>query len=351
MTPSTPGVRSSDVFPESQSISSSDVFPGLVTPNQTRTWSSSHSSYYMSGSPYSTDLASQAASIRSAQQLAQLMSVPRVQSSNPYSSLPSSSLTLPTSSYQQYTLPSSSLTLQPETTLPSSSLTLQPETTTPSSSYQQYTLPSSSLEYPSQPLSGQPLSGQPLSYSYILPPLPPPPGSTLPSSQLPLSQLPSEDYNDFQQMQNLFLPPLQDLDQYDTRYLTQLSPQLDQQVQSVTGRINGMKRKKNPTPEYQKEIRRFSKYKEDLKNYRNTFREQLNYRYQTGTEIWNKSSIIFNNTTPQELLNRLELLGGSLAAGNNGVLPEYIQIAHRLRDLGVISNKQLYKMLKKHVDV
>ena len=272
-TPSTPGVRSSDVFPESQSISSSDVFPGLVTPNQTGTWSFSHPSYYMSGSPYSTDLASQAASIRSAQQLAQLMSVPRVQSSNPYSSLPSSSLTLPSSSYQQYTLPSSSLTLQPESTLPSSSLTLQPETTTPSSSYQQYTLPSSSLEYPSQPLSGQPLSS-----SYILPPLPPPPGSTLPSSQLPssqlpssqlpLSQLPSEDYNDFQQMQIFFLPPLQDLDQYDTRYLTQLSPQLDQQVQSVTGRINGMKRKKNPTPECQNEIRRFSKYKEDLKNYR-----------------------------------------------------------------------------------
>ena len=152
-------------------------------------------------------------------------------------------------------------------------------------------------------------------------------------------------------MQNLFLPPLQDLDQYDTRYLTQLSPQLDQQVQSVTGRINGTKRKKNPTPEYQNEIRRFSKYKEDLKNYRNTFREQLNYRYQTRTGIWNKSSIIFNNTTPQELLNRLELLGGSLAAGNNGVLPEYIQIAHRLRDLGVISNKQLNKMLKKLVDV
>ena len=203
-TPSTPGVRSSDVFPESQSISSSDVFPGLVTPNQTGTWSFSHPSYYMSGSPYSTDLASQAASIRSAQQLAQLMSVPRVQSSNPYSSLPSSSLTLPSSSYQQYTLPSSSLTLQPESTLPSSSLTLQPETTTPSSSYQQYTLPSSSLEYPSQPLSGQPLSS-----SYILPPLPPPPGSTLPSSQLPssqlpLSQLPSEDYNDFQQMQIFF---------------------------------------------------------------------------------------------------------------------------------------------------
>ena len=50
--------------------------------------------------------------------------------------------------------------------------------------------------------------------------------------------------------------------------------------------------------------------------------------------------------SPQELLHRLELLGGSLAAGNNGVLPEYIQIAHRLRDLGVVTNNQLNKLLK-----
>ena len=352
-TPSTPGVRSSDVFPESQSVRSSDVFPGsqLVTPNQTGIWPSTHPSF---STPYpmeyQTDLASQAAAVRSSQQAAQLMSVPRVQSSSPPSTLPSSSLTLPQSSGLEYpstTVPSSSLTLQPassfnpSTTAPSSSLTLPQESTT---------LPSSSLEYPSQPLSGQPLSS-----SYILPPPPPPPGSTLTFT----SQLPSEDYDDFQELQNLFLPPLQDLNQYDTRYLTQLSPQLDQQVQSVTGRINGMKRKKNPTPEYQNEIRRFIKYKENLKNYRNTFRERLNYRYQTGTGIWNKSPpslrsvspIIFNNTTPQELLNRLELLGGSLAAGNNGVLPEYIQIAHRLRDLGVISNKHLDKMLKKYVNI
>ena len=312
-TPSTPVVRSSDVFPESQSVRSSDVFPStqLVTPNQTGIWSSTNPSF---STPYpmeyQTGLTSQAAAIRSAQQAAQLMSVPRVQSSSPPSSLPSSSLTL------------------------------QPETTTPSSSYQQYTpLPFSSLEYPSQPLSGQPLSS-----SYILPPPPPPPGSTLTfTSQLSSSQLPSKDYDDFQELQNLFLPPLQDLDQYDTRYLTQLSPQLDQQVQSVTGRINGMKRKKNPTPEYQNEIRRFSKYKEDLKKYRNAFRDKLNYRYQTGTGIW--------NTNPQELLNRLELLGGSLATGNNGVLPEYFQIAHRLRDLGVISNKQLNKMLRKYINI
>ena len=48
----------------------------------------------------------------------------------------------------------------------------------------------------------------------------------------------------------------------------------------------------------------------------------------------------------QELLKRFKLLSASLAAGNNGVLPEYIQISHRLRDLGVITNNQLNKLLK-----
>ena len=52
------------------------------------------------------------------------------------------------------------------------------------------------------------------------------------------------------------------------------------------------------------------------------------YKTKSGSGIF-----YFNN--PQEVLNRLELLGGSLAAG---VLPEYIHIAHRLRDLGVINN-------------
>ena len=53
-------------------------------------------------------------------------------------------------------------------------------------------------------------------------------------------------------------------------------------------------------------------------------------KYKTGKGIFFYS--------PQELIKRFELLGGSLAAGNNGVLTEYIQIAHRLRDLGVVTN-------------
>ena len=52
---------------------------------------------------------------------------------------------------------------------------------------------------------------------------------------------------------------------------------------------------------------------------------------------------------PQELIKRFELLGGSLAAGNNGVLSEYIQIAHRLRDLGIVTNSQLNTLLRKFI--
>ena len=60
----------------------------------------------------------------------------------------------------------------------------------------------------------------------------------------------------------------------------------------------------------------------------------------------NKSGTgLFSN--PQELLRRFELLKGSLVAGNNGVLPEFIQIAHRLRDLGILTNNQLNKLLRK----
>ena len=39
-----------------------------------------------------------------------------------------------------------------------------------------------------------------------------------------------------------------------------------------------------------------------------------------------KGILHFNNTL--QLLDRLELLGGSILAGNNGVVQEFSQIAH-----------------------
>ena len=67
-----------------------------------------------------------------------------------------------------------------------------------------------------------------------------------------------------------------------------------------------------------------------------------NYKKLTGTGI-----IHFNN--PQQLVNRLELLAGSIFAGNNGVKQEFSQIAHLLHQIKVISKKTLNDLLKKYI--
>ena len=59
--------------------------------------------------------------------------------------------------------------------------------------------------------------------------------------------------------------------------------------------------------------------------------------------------VYFNN--PNQLLDRLELLGGSILAGNNGVIPEFSQIAHLLNKMKVISKKQLNKLLKNYIPI
>ena len=57
--------------------------------------------------------------------------------------------------------------------------------------------------------------------------------------------------------------------------------------------------------------------------------------------------VYFDNIN--DLLDRMELLGGSILAGNNGVKNEFSQIAHKLNQLGTISNKQLIELLKNYV--
>ena len=60
-----------------------------------------------------------------------------------------------------------------------------------------------------------------------------------------------------------------------------------------------------------------------------------------------KGIIHFNN--PQQLVKRLELLAGSIFAGNNGVKQEFSQIAHLLHQLKVINKKTLNDLLKKYI--
>ena len=66
------------------------------------------------------------------------------------------------------------------------------------------------------------------------------------------------------------------------------------------------------------------------------------YEIKSGSRIF-----YFNN--PHQLLDRLELLGGSILAGNNGVIPEFSQIAHLLNQMKVISKKQLNDLLKTYI--
>ena len=57
--------------------------------------------------------------------------------------------------------------------------------------------------------------------------------------------------------------------------------------------------------------------------------------------------VYFNNRN--DLLDRMELLGGSILAGNNSVKNEFSQIARKLNQLGTISNKQLIELLNNYV--
>ena len=62
------------------------------------------------------------------------------------------------------------------------------------------------------------------------------------------------------------------------------------------------------------------------------------------------SGIVYYNN-PQDLLSRLELLGGSMSAGNNSndVREEFVEIVHRLNKLNVIDNKQVNDLMKEYL--
>lgn len=53
--------------------------------------------------------------------------------------------------------------------------------------------------------------------------------------------------------------------------------------------------------------------------------------------------------SPAQLFDGLELLAGSISAGNNGVANEFTEIAHFLRSMGLLSQKDLNNLLRKFV--
>ena len=71
--------------------------------------------------------------------------------------------------------------------------------------------------------------------------------------------------------------------------------------------------------------------------------------YLTSSKYEKTGQGIFYFNNPHQLLDRLELLGGSILAGNNGVIPEFSQIAHLRNQIKVITKKQLNDSLKNYI--
>ena len=60
------------------------------------------------------------------------------------------------------------------------------------------------------------------------------------------------------------------------------------------------------------------------------------------------SGILYYND-PSDLINRMELLGGSILAGNDGAKNEFSEIAHKLFQLGLINSEKLNDLFKVYV--
>ena len=111
-------------------------------------------------------------------------------------------------------------------------------------------------------------------------------------------------------------------------------------VRDANGYVLAQPKSKKPreeTLDYIKNFNILSIYATNLSNLKY-------YKTKSGSGI-----VYFNN--PHQLLKRLELLGGSILAGNNGVIPEFSQIAHLLNQMKVISKKQLNDLLKSYISI
>ena len=109
---------------------------------------------------------------------------------------------------------------------------------------------------------------------------------------------------------------------------------------SSSGYTKAEPKRKNPRKETIEKIKEY--------NILSIYLHQLNKLY-TFKHKELKGKGINNYKTPLQLLDRLELLGGSIIAGNNGVINEFSQIAHLLAQMKVITKKQLNELLKNYV--
>ena len=154
------------------------------------------------------------------------------------------------------------------------------------------------------------------------------------------------DFTDLQILDDMGYPRPNDFFDTDTERLREINDEVKNEIKTHSYKISGIKRNKKMTEEEKEDnIRPFQWQKDTLNKYKNIlelYLGSLEYKMREGI-------FYFNN--PHHLLDRLELLGGSILAGNNGVIPEFSQIAHLLNQMKVISKKQLNDLLKNYISI
>ena len=131
----------------------------------------------------------------------------------------------------------------------------------------------------------------------------------------------------------------------DIDRLEEIHKEVKNDVKTFTGELAGLNRKKHKTEIDKAEIDNIKMQKDALHKYKNILKLYLDsLEYKMG-----EGMIYFNN--PHQLLDRLQLLGGSILAGNNGVIPEFSQIAHLLNQMKVITKKQLNELIKSYITI
>ena len=151
------------------------------------------------------------------------------------------------------------------------------------------------------------------------------------------------DGNDLSLLRDFGYPRPNDFFETNLNDLELTLEDLKGNIKQLTGEINGRKKAKNPSPLYETETEIKKMTKGTLLKYKNTMKDYFrSLKYKTG-----EGMTYFNN--PHQLLKRLELLGGSILAGNNGVLQEFSQIAHLLNQMKVITKKQLNELIETYI--
>ena len=154
----------------------------------------------------------------------------------------------------------------------------------------------------------------------------------------------------FLEENDLLLPSRIKNESYETikRYQRRAEKLLDQYKGILANKAEFKRRKgknkaaplnKNPRTETLQEIQYYNILSEYVNN--------MNKLENISRKKEGKGIIHFNN--PQQLVKRLELLAGSILAGNNGVKQEFSQIAHLLHQLKDISKKTLNNLLKIYI--